>query len=125
MSARLTTAALSATLLLAACAPSEEPKVSFSTDVKPIIDRYCLECHAPGTAGYQASGYSVASYDEVMKGTRYGPVVIPGDSFNSNLIILVEGRADPAIAMPHDGNQMLGQEIETLKTWIDQGAPNN
>ncbi len=125
MSVRLPIAILSAALALTACAPSEEPRVSFSGDVKPILDRYCLECHQPNTAGYEASGYSVAGYAEVMKGTRFGPVVLPGDAYNSNLIILVEGRADPAIAMPHDGNDMLGKEIETLRAWIDQGALDN
>lgn len=125
MTVRLPIATLSAVIALAACAPSEAPRVSYSAEVEPILDRYCIECHQPGTAGYEASGFSVATYEDVIEGTRYGPVVIPGDAFNSNLIILVEGRADPAIAMPHDGHKMLGQEIETLKAWIEQGAPNN
>jgi hypothetical protein len=125
MTVRLPITILSAVFGLAACAPSEAPRVSYSADVKPILERYCSECHQPGTAGYEASGFSVATYEDVIEGTRYGPVVIPGDAFNSNLIILVEGRADPAIAMPHDGHQMLGQEIETLKSWIQQGAPDN
>ena len=110
---------------LGGCAPSSEPQVSFGSDVRPILDRYCLECHQPGTAGYEASGYGVTTYAEVMKGTRYGPVVVPGDPFNSNLIILVEGRADPTIAMPHGDTKMLAAEIATLKTWIEQGARDN
>ena len=100
--------------------------MSFAGDVKPILDKRCGDCHAPGQPGYEASGLGFASYEEVMTGTRYGPVVIPGDSLGSNLIILVEGRADPAIAMPHgDSEPLLKGEIETLRLWIEQGAANN
>ena len=60
-----------------------------------------------------------------MKGTNFGAVVIPGDSFVSNLIVLVEGRAHSSIAMPHEGKRMSEEEIGTLKAWIDQGAQDN
>lgn len=112
-------------LALAGCSPSSEPTVSFSDEVKPILDRYCLECHAAGTDGYAASGFSVETYDDLMKGTRFGPTVIAGDAFNSNLIILIEGRADPAIKMPHDNTRVYNVHVETLKAWVDQGAANN
>jgi hypothetical protein len=60
-----------------------------------------------------------------MRGTRYGPVVVPGDSRHSILIMLVEGRADQSIRMPH-GKAPLGTfEIEVLRQWIAQGARNN
>jgi hypothetical protein len=61
-----------------------------------------------------------------MKGTKFGPVVKPGDSFTSALVMLVEGRADPSLRMPHDeGDKPSEKEIELVKAWIDQGAPNN
>ena len=60
-----------------------------------------------------------------MKGTKFGPVIVAGDSFNSTLIVLVEGRADPSIAMPHEGPGLSKDEIEALKSWIDQGALDN
>lgn len=110
---------------LSACGRSEPP-VSFAGDVKPILDKRCGECHMPGQPGYEASGLGFATYDELMKGTRFGAVVIPGDSLGSNLVILVEGRADPSITMPHgDSEPLLQGEIQTLRLWIDQGAANN
>ena len=112
-------------LVIAGCGPSSEPVVSFGTDVKPILDRYCLECHKTGTAGYAASGFSVETYDDLMKGTQFGPTVIAGDAFNSNLMILIEGRASPAIAMPHDGTRVYTAHVESLRAWIDQGALDN
>jgi len=101
------------------------PPVSFSTDVQPILAQYCLDCHRPGDDGYAKTGFSVENYGALMKGTKFGPVILAGESFNSNLIILVEGRADPSITMPHEGRSVSKEDIETLKAWIDQGALDN
>jgi hypothetical protein len=107
---------------LAACAPRD---VGFSADVRPILDKYCLECHVPGGPGFDASGFDMSSYESLMKGGRYGAFVVPGDPLSSNLIILVEGRAHPSIRMPHGREQLDKQEIETLKAWVQEGARNN
>lgn len=114
-----------ATGLVAGC-DRAEPPVSFSADVQPILQARCVDCHEPGEPGYEASELRLASYADLMKGTRFGPVVVPGDSLNSALIILVEGRADPSITMPHgEARPPTSVEIETLKAWVDQGAPDN
>jgi uncharacterized membrane protein len=111
---------------LCACGRSEPPAISFSAEVMPILQSRCGECHAPGQPGYEASGLSFVDYDSVMAGTRFGPVVVAGDSFGSTLVVLVEGRADPAIAMPHgEKDKLLASEVTTLRAWIDQGAQNN
>ncbi len=106
------------------CEPAPPP-VSFSTDVQPVIARYCVDCHQPGGAGYEASGLDVGSYAALMKGTNFGPVIVAGDAFSSNLIILAEGRADSSIKMPHEGPGLKPDEIEMLKSWIDEGALDN
>jgi len=109
-------------LLLGACSPKS---VSFSADVQPILDKYCMECHVPGGAGYVASGFDMSSYDAFMKGGKFGAFVVPGDPFASNLMILVEGRAHPSIRMPHEREKLGDREIETLRNWVQQGAKNN
>jgi hypothetical protein len=108
--------------VLAACAPRS---VSFSADVQPILKQYCLECHVPGGSGYGASGFDMSSYETVMKGGKFGTFVIPGDSFTSTLIMLIEGRADPSIHMPHGREKLSEREIEILKVWVQEGAKNN
>lgn len=111
-------------LALASCSATES--VSFANDVKPVLDQYCLECHQPGGAGFEASGLDMSSYQGIIKGTRNGPMVIAGDSMGSNLLVLMEGRADPSIKMPHGGAiEVPASEIQTIKAWIDQGAQNN
>lgn len=110
--------------LLSGC--GGEAAVSYSQDVQPILQANCLSCHQPGGAGYQASEFSMASYDELMKGTAGGPMVIAGDSLGSNLIVLMEGRADPSISMPHGSTDPVSAaDIDTIRRWIDQGAKKN
>jgi hypothetical protein len=111
-------------LVVTAC--SREEAVSFSQDVKPILEQNCVECHQSGGSGLEASGFSMESYDDLMKGTRYGPMIIKGDAEGSNLIVLIEGRADPSISMPHGGQDpILKGDVQTIRLWIDQGAKNN
>ena len=110
--------------MLAAC--SSEPDVSFAQDVRPILEKNCLSCHQAGGTGYEASGLSMVSYDDLMKGTNAGPMVIGGDVEGSNLLVLMEGRADPSISMPHGAmNPVPSNDIATIKHWIAHGAENN
>lgn len=109
-------------LLLAACGARQ---VSFKADVQPILAQSCLECHTAGGAGYEKSGLLMSSYDDLMKGTRFGAIVKPGDSLTSTLIMLVEGRADPSIKMPHNKEPLSKEQIALLRNWVDQGAKNN
>ena len=119
-------AALPIALTSALTGCAREEAVSFSQDVKPIIDKNCLACHKEGGEGYEASGFSMVTYDNLMKGTKFGPMIISGDSAGSNMIVLMEGRADPSISMPHGSMDPVRKaDIETLRLWVDQGAKNN
>jgi len=111
-----------AVVVLAACGPKA---ISYKAEVQPILDQYCGECHVAGGEGTKKSGLIVGSYDSVMKGTKFGAVVKPGDTLTSAMIMLVEGRADPSIKMPHGKASLPKEKIEVLKKWIEQGAKNN
>jgi uncharacterized membrane protein len=111
-------------LVMTAC--GGEPAVSFSQDVQPIISKHCSQCHEVGGAGHVTSGYDLTTYSGVMKGTDAGPMVIAGDVEGSNLLVLMEGRADPSISMPHGENDPVPKEdIQTIRSWIAQGAKDN
>ncbi len=108
-------------LLLAGC----EKQVSFSEDVMPILKARCLSCHAEGGEGFLASGFSVEGYEQVMRGTKDGPAIEPGESYFSTLQIVVEHGADPSTSMPKDAAKLSRSEIQTIGEWINQGAKNN
>lgn len=105
----------------------DEPLMSFRRDVHPILKNNCVGCHATSRGeGYHRTGLSMETYDDLMKGTRYGPVITPGESRHSIFNMLVEGRAGPSLRMPHGQNKpLLDTEIEVLRLWVDQGARNN
>jgi hypothetical protein len=107
---------------LAACSQGE---ISYKADVQPIIKHYCMECHVEGGAGYEKSGLLMSSYESLMKGTRFGAIVKPGDNLSSVMIMLIEGRADASIAMPHNKTPLPKDKIDLLRKWVEQGAKNN
>jgi len=115
-----------ASILVAAGCQRAPAEVSYKADVGPILEKHCKSCHTPGQAGYVASGFDLQGYESLMKGTRYGPVVLPRDPLTSALVMLIEGRVDPSIKMPHGGvNPMSDDEIKTIRRWVEQGAKNN
>ncbi len=113
---------LLALVIVAGCA---EQEISFKKDVMPILQERCVSCHKPGGSGYIASGLSMESYDNLMKGTKFGPVIIPGYSFSSTLQILVEHKADSSINMPKQLPRLPQEQVELIGKWINQGAKNN
>ena len=113
-------------LFLSSCGDSSTSQVSFTKQVMPILATHCLSCHTSEGEGFKKSGLNMESYELLMKGTKFGPVIVPGNALSSSLVILIEGKADPAIKMPHGSLQMITeQERETIKQWIQQGAKNN
>jgi hypothetical protein len=115
---------LSSASLLALLAGCGDKPLTYQADIKPIIDANCMACHVPGSEGYEKSGLLMDSYEAVMKGTQYGPVVIPGSSVSSTLYRLVSGQADPSIRMPHGQGALPEKDVAAIATWIDQGASN-
>jgi hypothetical protein len=106
-----------------ACA--QRAQMSFQEDVAPIFKGWCVACHQPGGQGFQASGVDLTSYEGLMKGTKFGPVVIPKDPDGSTLIALIYGRTSPQIRMPF-GHKPLPDCLRTnIWSWIFDGAKNN
>ena len=122
------------TVLVCVALSGCERQVSFSADVKPILDNYCVSCHSGAGEGEAASGFAVDNYDSVMQGTKFGKVVVAGSPMSSSLYLVVTEKVDPKIHMPphHDESLAEGRgfalsrtHIETIGTWIEQGAKNN
>lgn len=108
-------------------------QVSFTNQVKPILTSNCMKCHDGTGEGSKKSGFNVMSYETLMKGTKFGPVIVPGDSSSSTLFRLIAHKADPKIQMPpHHLDSMANEkfdpltkkQISTIKAWINQGAKN-
>jgi hypothetical protein len=87
--------AVALALVAASGCEKSAPVVSYQRDVAPILDKHCKSCHLPGQAGYVVSGFELAGYESLMKGTQFGPVVLLG--FGG---VHVEALSDVAYALP-------------------------
>jgi len=116
-----------ALLFLATSFPAQAlDEVSYKKDIRPIIDDYCVSCHKPGGKGYKKSGLDLRTHKSMMKGTKFGAVIKPGDSYTSILVQSVEGRVHPSIRMPYGISGGLAKDkIELLRKWVQQGAKDN
>ncbi len=108
--------------------------VSFQKDIEPILQTNCISCHDGAGEGIAKSAFSAKDYNAIMKGTKFGPVVVAGSSESSTLYRLIAHKADPSVQMPPHHEQSLAEgrmeplgkeKIELIKLWIDQGAHNN
>ena len=99
--------------------------VSFKEDVFPILQLRCQECHQPGSEGYETSGLDLMTYEGLMKGTKHGPIVKPGNWVESNLLAVIDRRTDKKIWMPHNRKPMSKCEKLLLRFWVSQGARDN
>lgn len=99
--------------------PPADKQVDFKTDVWPIFQARCIECHG---ADKKKSGLRMHNKEEAMKGGTEGPMVVPGKSAESLLIQLVTNTNDNFDIMPPEGDPLTPEQIGLLRAWIDQGA---
>ena len=97
--------------------------VSFSEDVTPILEGKCVICHGgPDENGAikKEMELDLTSYDALMVGSEFGPIVEPGNVEDSVLWMMIE-LGD----MPQEGEPLTTEELEVSKTWIAEGAQYN
>jgi hypothetical protein len=110
-------------LLLIVSGCVNQQGVSYREDVVPIMESKCVQCHLPPDgAGYLKTGLNLASYESLMQGTIYGPVIVPGDSRHSVLNMVVEGRLNRSMRAPYP---LTDEELAILRLWVEQGAKDN
>ena len=105
-------------------AEAAAPPSAAYTDVDAIFSKHCLDCHA---AVDPEAKLVLENYDTLVKGSENGSVVKPGNSAESLLIQLVEGSlvkdGKKRIMPPGKRPKLDAEEIQTLKAWVDAGAP--
>ena len=86
-------------------------KPTYEVNIAPLLSTKCSACHNATTL---AGGMDLTTFAGLMKGGKDGPAVVPGDSANS---LLVKIQSDK-----HFTN-LLPEELDLVKAWIDAGAP--
>lgn len=112
------------TAFTAGIAQEKSSKISFKSDIMPVIQKKCMNCH--NTEDESPSGLYLDNYIELMKGeSKHGPVVKPKKGEESVLIKKLRGTATFGKQMPRGKKPLDEETIEMISTWIDQGAKNN
>jgi hypothetical protein len=102
---------------------------SFAQDIQPIFTNGCAvsNCHnATAQAGMNlSSGMAYGNIVNVASTSEPGFMrVLPSDAENSYIVVKLEGRQNVGARMPLTGS-ITSDQIQTIKNWINNGAPNN
>lgn len=84
--------------------------VSFSTDVQPIFNTYCITCHGSSNPN---AGISLTNFNGVA------------GAANSGKLLGVISWSNGFLRMPLGGNQIPQCNINVIEAWINQGTLNN
>ena len=121
-------------LLLSACQSNvidnsmivEVEMVSFANDVLPIFLSTCggVGCHI----NEAVNGVELTNYQAVINSTAetYNEALVTaGDVVGSPLVDKILANPSFGIRMPDGGPPLSNAQIETISTWIEEGALNN
>jgi Protein of unknown function (DUF1553)/Protein of unknown function (DUF1549)/Planctomycete cytochrome C len=94
-------------------------QVSFSRDIRPILNQNCVACHG---GVRQKNGVSFIFREEALGVGKSGrSTIVPGKPDASELIARVTS-TDPETRMPYHAPPLSPQQIALLRQWIKQGA---
>ena len=98
-------------------AENDTPRADLSRQVRSLLGERCVSCH---NASFQTANLRLDQKEATFRGGDSGPVILPGNASESLLIRRITG-SELGLRMPPTG-ALPSQEIELLRTWIDQGA---
>jgi uncharacterized protein DUF1553/uncharacterized protein DUF1549/cytochrome c len=94
-------------------------QVSFSRDIRPILNQNCVVCHG---GVRQKNGVSFIFREEALGVGKSGRrTIVPGKPDESELIARVTSK-DTDARMPYHAPPLSPQQIALLRQWIKEGA---
>ena len=103
---------------------STKTGVTYAADIRPIFEATCFKCH-DSSKKPPKDGLALNSLDGVLKGSKDGIVIKPGDSAHSDLVLdVAHAGDDPDTYMPKGkgAKPLTPEQIGLIRAWIDQGA---
>ncbi len=110
-------------LLLPAIAlalPAFGAPVDFATQVQPLLETKCVECHNPEKIKGELQMHTAAA---LMKGGENGPIITAGQPDKSELIKRITLHKGDDDVMPPKSGGLPPEQVAVLKQWIAEGAP--
>jgi hypothetical protein len=110
---RTPTLLITASLLTSIGANAE---VSFVTDIAPILESRCLECHGP------KKQKGKLRLDSAADAFKEDYVIVKGDAEESELLLRITLPEDDDDIMPPKGDPLTEAEQNLIRDWINGGA---
>lgn len=122
---RLPAFSTSVVLLFAIVSPPSvaEDAVDFNRQVRPILSDNCYKCHGPD-AQERKAGLRLDQFDGATAKLESGSTgIVPGNVDASEIIARIT-TTDPDLVMPppSTGKKISPEQVETLKSWIQDGG---
>lgn len=94
-------------------------EVDFLTEVKPLLEYYCLRCHNTGTL---LGDLNLETRKLALAPGGGGPFIIPGEPKASKFYQVLQLQEGNKEAMPPEKHRMSKEQREIIYRWIKQGA---
>jgi len=99
---------------------SPEKEIQLVTNVRSVLAHNCYKCHS----GAKIEGELRLDEKEfVFAGGENGPIIVPGNPSQSELIRRVSLSKNHKEVMPEKGKLLSKEEIQLLSLWVEKGAP--
>lgn len=92
--------------------------VRYSTQVAPLLQKYCVSCHSRVDA---QNGLSLQAPDDILKGSENGPVLNETAPPKSRLLEVLMSTGDDHMP-PADEDQPSEEELKILTLWLHEGG---
>ena len=108
--------------LLFGTSASEDPKVDFQRQIRPVLSDACFQCHGPD-AKTRVAGLRLDLRDTLFQSQTSGVPIVPGDPEGS-LIYQRITHQDLTRCMPpkYSHKELSSEQIDLIRRWIKQGA---
>lgn len=104
--------------LVAGSSTASAADIDFERQIRPLLVERCGDCHGADT---QESSLRLDVKHRALKGSDFGPVILPGKANESELIHRIT-TSDEKKVMPSDGDRLTAVEVALLEKWINAGA---
>ncbi|MFT7535012.1 MAG: hypothetical protein ACI85K_000963 [Hyphomicrobiaceae bacterium] len=99
---------------------SDKSLLTYEDHVYEIFDEHCITCHEPSDP---SGGLDLSTHVSALQGGGSGRTIRPGDADGSRLYMLVSHQEKPT--MPPKSARLEKKLIDSIRTWIQQGAPKD
>ena len=96
-----------------------KPVVDFTQQIQPLLAKHCYSCHGPDV---QEGGLRMDQSEQAFKQLESEAIaVVPRHPEKSEIIRRLLSK-DESLQMPPEGDRLKPEEIDEIRSWIQQGA---